>query len=157
MKMGNTRGQHFLDLWKHILEIQKSGKIDMLNPSYSYVKCALMSKDDKHCRLCMLPTLSRILYFLRYDLIGKLETNTEDSKCFFEVMGATDIFDAEYRIQQSKTGSSDEHVRSQFQTLTKHQIKQLYEIYKYDFEAFEYDYESFLELGADTIFKYKKR
>ena len=84
-------------------------------------------------------------------MIGKLETNTEDTLCFFEFMNATDLFDAELRNQLSNQGRSDNLIASQFRTLTTSQIEQLYEIYKYDFEAFEYDYQSFLDLGATTI------
>ena len=41
-------------------------------------------------------------------------------------------------------------VKTQFRTLSKTQIRALYELYKFDFIAFEYDYESFLALGTNV-------
>ena len=80
-----------------------------------------------------------------------METNTEDTKCIFEVLNVTHLFDEEAREQKSKNGRSDDLVKAQYSTLTKQQIMALYDVYKYDFEAFEYDYNSFMDLAVEGI------
>lgn len=80
-----------------------------------------------------------------------METNTVDTKCMFDILNVTHLFNEEAREQKSKNGRSDDLVTSQYSTLTKPQIRALYEVYKYDFEAFEYDYKSFLDLAVEGI------
>ena len=91
------------------------------------------------------------LSLFRYEVIGKLETNTEDTKCIFELLNVTHIFDAERREKPSGNGRSDELVKEHFRTLTKQQLLGLYQMYKFDFEAFEYDFKGFLNLVAEDL------
>ena len=87
----------------------------------------------------------------RYELIGKLETNEADTRCMFEVINVTHLFDIGHRSMRSKNGRSDDLVTSQFSTLTKQQVRELYSIYKYDFEAFEYDYQDFMDVAVEGL------
>ena len=57
------------------------------------------------------------------------------------------MFKPGYQRNLGPMGSSADIVSDYFRTLTKSQIRGLYEMYKVEFEAFEYDYESFLSLG----------
>lgn len=105
-----------------------------------------MSKIEECYKLIILLFVSS-----RFELIGKLETNREDTECIFEILGVSHLFDVELHNMKSKNGRSDDLVASQYATLTKQQIQALYDIYKYDFEAFEYDYQSFLDMAVDGI------
>lgn len=85
------------------------------------------------------------------ELIGKLETTDEDTQCIFEVTNTTHLFDINLHRSMSYNGKSEDFVQSQYSTLTKQQVRGLYEIYKYDFEAFEYDYKEFFDIAVDGI------
>ena len=94
--------------------------------------------------------IPRFLTF-RFEIIGKLETNTEDTRCMLELLNVTHLFNAELHNMKSGNGKSDNKVIAQFKTLTSSQIHGLYEVYKYDFEAFEYEYKSFFDLAAESL------
>ena len=89
-------------------------------------------------------------------MILKLESNAEDTECALELLNMdklefeSDLFQPTSRRNRSPGGSSEGMVAKYFGTLTKSQIRGLYQMYRYDFEAFEYDYESFLALGLET-------
>ena len=86
----------------------------------------------------------------RYEIIIKLESIDEDMACVLEWMKLSKIITSVDRVNLGPRGASEDQVQDQFRTLTKNQIRALYEHYKYDFIAFEYDFQSFLDLGIDV-------
>ena len=98
-----------------------------------------------------------------YNLIAKVETSSEDTACIFEKVGFNSLssspehqqqhllFRADERIHVTTVGgssSSESLAEELFQTLTKEQVRKLYELYKMDFLAFGYSPETFENLAA---------
>ena len=79
-----------------------------------------------------------------------MESIESDMACVLEQMGIGNLFPSVERVNIGPKGTSEDQVQDQFRTLTKNQIRMLYEKFKYDFIAFEYDFQSFLDLGIEV-------
>lgn len=87
---------------------------------------------------------------LRYDVIGKVETSTEDAKYIAAKTGMPNAPYANRRLQTSSGGSTEDLARQYFSTLSKGEVKRLYDYYKFDFDAFGYDHKEFLAIANQT-------
>ena len=82
---------------------------------------------------------------LNYDLIGKMETFTQDSNYIMEKIGmkSPKIVVAE-KEHVSSGNSSEEMAKNLFARLPNDLIEKLYDLYKLDFEMFDYEYKQYL-------------
>ena len=80
---------------------------------------------------------------LKYDFIGKLETEQEDTSMLLHKLDRTDEIDHMAVRHVTNTKSSLEMTKKYFDQLTSKQREALYLIYKFDFLAFDYDFEYF--------------
>lgn len=77
---------------------------------------------------------------IHYDIIGKYETLSEDTRYILSHVGESDI-SFPYSEKQSSTSLN---LHKYYQNLTNETIEKLYSIYKADFQLFGYDLESFI-------------
>ena len=82
---------------------------------------------------------------LKYDLIGKMETFTQDSNYIMEKIGMkSPKIVADEKEHVSSGNSSEEMAKDLFAKLPNHLIEKLYDLYKLDFEMFDYEYKQYL-------------
>lgn len=83
------------------------------------------------------------LCHLNYEIIGKMETFANDTKYVMSKIGMNDQ-DFEHHEHKSVGDSTRDLALELFAKLPKKLKKQLYELYKVDFEMFEYDATPFM-------------
>ena len=91
-----------------------------------------------HCQLCT----------QKYDVIGHMDTITEDVEYIFKETGldhylTDNHFDFPWRNNKHKTTDLEELVKKYFSTITKDEKLKLYDIYRPDFLMFGYDAEKY--------------
>lgn len=76
---------------------------------------------------------------LDYTILGHFETLEEDSKFILKVIGAENVVSFPSSNHSSPTNSSNESIfTSNYNTLSFDELKNLYEVYRKDFEMFGY-------------------
>ncbi|CAG2061997.1 unnamed protein product, partial [Timema podura] len=84
---------------------------------------------------------------VNFHLIAKFETLQEDQNYLIHMSGLQDIIKPEWK-NPAKGYSTNKLVASYYSQLTKMQILQLYNIYRYDFELFDYTLDGYLDHGT---------
>ncbi|XP_070568578.1 carbohydrate sulfotransferase 11-like [Ptychodera flava] len=111
-----------------------------------FVRYLIMTKDSTETWNIHYKPIYYLCYpcNITYDIIGHLETVTRDSAYILNLMSA----DFEYpNFVPARTNSSrSDNLRKYFSTLTKEQIRELYNIYEKDFKLFGYEIPSYLNL-----------
>ena len=79
-----------------------------------------------------------------YDVVGRMETFSEDVK-YIIVKNKLGMLSVDTQVR-STGHSPKEDALKYFSTLTKHQIRSLYEMYKIDFEIFNYKVDDYIKL-----------
>lgn len=85
---------------------------------------------------------------VRFDVIAKFETLQEDQNYLIHLARLQKIIKPQWK-NPAKGHTTTEVVAEYYSQLTKGQILQLYNIYKYDFELFGYTLEGYIELGIE--------
>ncbi|KAG8225689.1 hypothetical protein J437_LFUL001721 [Ladona fulva] len=83
------------------------------------------------CQVCLID----------YDIVGKYDTLYEDAKFILKQIGKSDVM-FPHAIKPSGTGPQ---LKKYYNTLSQKIIKDLYEIYKLDFELFGYSAEDYIK------------
>ena len=84
---------------------------------------------------------------INYDIIGKMESFSMDSKYIMDKTGmnSTKVKLEEKNNVSSGTGESTEELtKKMFAKISNELIEKLFELYKFDFEMFDYEYRDFL-------------
>jgi len=88
-----------------------------------------------HCHLCQ----------MEYDIIGKMDTWDQDVNLITDVTGLSTT-NVTLTWTRRRSNSSSQIALDYFSQLNKHSVKQLYQIYKIDFEMFEYSVQPYFDL-----------
>ncbi|CAM1323930.1 Uncharacterised protein g8523 [Pycnogonum litorale] len=83
---------------------------------------------------------------LRYDLIGKMDTMTDDRRYMYHQSKIQAIKDIDKRANNLR---SSRKVHEYFSQLTKRQVIQLYVLYKPDFDYFDYSFIDYYRMAKD--------
>ncbi|XP_033238272.1 carbohydrate sulfotransferase 11 isoform X1 [Drosophila pseudoobscura] len=84
---------------------------------------------------------------IRFDMILKFESLTEDQLYLIEKTGLKRVIAPVWR-NMGKGGRKTHELQQQFYAqLTRHEMLELYEYYKYDFELFDYDIQEYLQVA----------
>ena len=85
---------------------------------------------------------------LEYNMMGKLETSSEDNRYIMLMSNFPDeFFQPDEKSNESKGDSSSEEARKLFKTIPRQLVKKLYKFYEDDFQVFDYDYREYFELA----------
>lgn len=89
---------------------------------------------------------------VKFDVIAKFETLYEDQQYLIHKAGLTHLIKPE-RKNIGKGKNTSELLKKYYSTLTPRQIKEIYDIFKFDFELFGYHPETYFEMAqADEIY-----
>lgn len=83
---------------------------------------------------------------VRFDIIAKFETLQEDQNYLIKHVHLEHIIKPEWK-NPTRGPQTRDVMKNYFQQLTKGQIADLYDMFKYDFELFEYSPNEYLEIG----------
>lgn len=83
---------------------------------------------------------------IRYDVIGKMETFSEDTQYTISQAGLGDSLSVEWKHRTGTGGSSDTIVEY-FSQLTQSEVAALFTKYQLDFELYGYDPEPYLDIA----------
>ncbi|XP_076028287.1 carbohydrate sulfotransferase 11-like [Oratosquilla oratoria] len=86
--------------------------------------------------------------FIRYNLIAKMDTFSEDTQYAINQMGLEDQLKVEW-IHKTGSHQTSEVAQAYFSKLTKTQVDQLFFKYRVDFELFGYEYDDYYEMAHD--------
>jgi len=85
---------------------------------------------------------------VRYDVIAKMETFSEDTQYTLAQAGLENKLTVEWK-HRTGTGGSSDTIAEYFSELTKSEVAALFRKYQLDFELYGYDPEPYLEIATD--------
>ena len=81
---------------------------------------------------------------MTYDIIGKLETFSQDTAFLIEAANLTGILNVQDKFNEIKSPTQVGKTEDYFAQLPSNVVLRLYEMYKVDFEMFGYSAEGYL-------------
>ncbi|XP_063701867.1 carbohydrate sulfotransferase 11 isoform X2 [Culicoides brevitarsis] len=83
---------------------------------------------------------------VKFDVIAKFETLDEDQQYLIHKAGLSHLIAPQWKNSGKGKNTSD-LLKKYYSTLTQRQIREIYEIFKYDFELFGYDPQPYFEMA----------
>jgi len=145
-------GYYYSTYGKYIVEAYREGSNNTglgREPTWrefiTYILNTPLTKFDEHwtpiwmlCSPCI----------VRYDVIAKMETFSEDTQYTLAQAGLENKLTVEWK-HRTGTGGSSDTIAEYFSELTKSEVAALFRKYQLDFELYGYDPEPYLEIARD--------